>query len=67
MRLEYSVCAYWSGRYKECQTASLSLLKQTLDDDIKNIVEQNLGFANVKLLEKVIEEKEEKNEVEACA
>jgi len=54
--LEYSVSAYWSGRYAECQQSSLQLLQRNLPENIRQTVEQNLGFANQKLLEKALED-----------
>jgi glycosyltransferase involved in cell wall biosynthesis len=50
--LELSICAYWLGKYEECQKISVELLKKdTLPSDIRECVENNLGFANAKLLE----------------
>jgi glycosyltransferase involved in cell wall biosynthesis len=51
--LERSVCAYWIGNYKECQTISSALLEKTLPDGIRDVVQANLGFANAKLLESI--------------
>lgn len=59
MLLEQSVCAYWAGRFDECQKSSLTLLKRDLPNNIREIVEQNLGFANVRLLEAIIDKPEE--------
>lgn len=53
--LEYSVSAYWSNRFTECQQASLTLLQRPLPDHVRQCVEHNLGFANQKLLEKALE------------
>ncbi len=53
--LELSVCAYWAGKYKECQQMSLQLLKKNLDPHLQKTIENNLAFANEKLLEKALE------------
>jgi glycosyltransferase involved in cell wall biosynthesis len=54
--LEYSVCAYWTGRFDECQKVSLDLLKKSdLPPAIRKLVEANLGFANAKLIEGIVE------------
>jgi glycosyltransferase involved in cell wall biosynthesis len=50
--LELSICAYWIEKYKESQEVSLKLLsKPNLPDNVRECVENNLGFANQKLLE----------------
>lgn len=52
--LERSVCAYWIGNYEECQQISLALLqKPDLPDYVRECVESNLNFSNLKLLEKI--------------
>lgn len=52
--MELSVSAYWLGKYKECQEASLALLqKPELPASYRECAEANLGFANAKLLEEV--------------
>ncbi|MBS0634548.1 MAG: glycosyltransferase [Verrucomicrobia bacterium] len=52
--MEISVSSYWCEKYKECQEASLAMLKvKDLPDNYKDCALQNLGFANAKLLEKV--------------
>ncbi len=55
MLLELSVCAYWIGKYEECQQISVELLKKELPADIKTITENNLAFANDKLLDLALE------------
>jgi glycosyltransferase involved in cell wall biosynthesis len=55
MPLELSVCAYWIGKYEECQEISVNLLKKDLPENIKEITENNLAFANDKLLDKAID------------
>lgn len=55
MLLELSVCAYWSGKYEECQQISVDLLKKNLPEDVRETIENNLAFANDKLIEKVTE------------
>lgn len=55
MLLELSVCAYWAGKYDECQQMSSELLKRNLPDNVRKTVENNLAFANDKLLEKALE------------
>lgn len=53
MLLEQSVNAYWVGNYEESQKISLDLLKKsTLPEDMRALVQGNLGHANNKLLEK---------------
>jgi tetratricopeptide (TPR) repeat protein len=52
MLMEYSVSAYWIGKYKECQEASLEMLEiEDLPEAYRECALQNLGFANSKLLE----------------
>lgn len=53
IELEYSVAAYWVGHYEESQKVNLDLLaKSNLPDEIRKLVENNLAFANKKLIEK---------------
>jgi glycosyltransferase involved in cell wall biosynthesis len=54
--LELSVCAYWTGRYQECQELCLALLKKELLPEVKECVQNNLAFANQKLAEQVVEQ-----------
>ena len=50
--LELSICAYWMGKYQESQEVSLKILsKPDLPTNVRECVENNLGFANQKLLE----------------
>jgi glycosyltransferase involved in cell wall biosynthesis len=49
--LDLSICAYWIGKYDECQKISLELLKRNLPENVRTCVQNNLGFANAKLLE----------------
>ncbi len=50
--LEYSICAYWIGKYEECQKISLQILaKPKIPNNVRECVENNLGFANAKILE----------------
>lgn len=52
--LELSISAYWIGKYEESQQISLELLKnKNLPPNVRACVENNLGFANAKLLEKI--------------
>lgn len=52
--LELSVCAYWLGKYEECQQISLELLKRNdLPPNFRSCIEGNLGFSNAKILEKI--------------
>ncbi|MDB6081739.1 MAG: hypothetical protein JWO53_1011 [Chlamydiia bacterium] len=52
--LEFSMNAYWTHRYDECQSALVYLLKMVeLPSDIRECVEKNLGDTNIKLLELV--------------
>ena len=56
MLLECSVCAYWSDRFEECEQISLQLLnKEDLPQNMRRLVEDNLGFAKAKLLEQLCE------------
>jgi glycosyltransferase involved in cell wall biosynthesis len=54
MPLELSIAAYWTDRVEECQQISQDLLKKELDPNLRRCVENNLGFANSKILEKLI-------------
>ncbi len=50
--LEHSICAYWIGKYDECQqTCQAMLANPKLPENIKQCVNGNLAFANRKLLE----------------
>lgn len=50
--IELSICAYWIGKYEECQQICLELLKnKNLPEDIRTYAQNNLNFANAKLLE----------------
>jgi len=52
--MEISVSSYWLGKYSECQEASVAMLEiEDLPENYKNCAEQNLGFANQKLLEEI--------------
>jgi glycosyltransferase involved in cell wall biosynthesis len=54
MLLEFSVSAYWCGKYQDSQKASSTILKNdAIPADIRELVERNLGFANSKLLEEI--------------
>ncbi len=54
MQLEFSVCAYWIGKYDECQIISANLLKKPdLPTNVREIVEKNISFANAKLVERL--------------
>ncbi len=54
--MEISVSSYWIGKYKECQEASIALLDvDGLPNEYHSCAEQNLGFANQKLLEEICE------------
>ena len=54
--LELSICAYWTGKYEECQQISLEILKRKeLPANVRTCVENNLGFANAKLVEAHLE------------
>lgn len=55
MPLELSISAYWTGKFEECQKISQDLLKQNnLHPNVRTCIENNLGFANAKLIEKVL-------------
>lgn len=50
--LEFSVCAYWTGHYDECQAVCVRLLKKpNLPVDFRSVAEKNLALANSRLLE----------------
>jgi len=50
--LDYSLCAYWTGRYQEAKLASLWLLsKQDLYQDVRKSVETNMKWITTKLTE----------------
>lgn len=52
LALERSVDAYWLGNYEESRSLSLGLLSsKTLPDNVRTLVEKNLQFANIKLVE----------------
>ncbi|CUI17062.1 hypothetical protein PNK_1450 [Candidatus Protochlamydia naegleriophila] len=54
MQLELSVCAYWIGKYEECQILSANLLKKPdLPENVREVVEKNISFANAKLVERL--------------
>jgi len=54
IELELSICAYWTEKYEECQQISTKLLeKNTLPTNVRDCVKRNLGFANVKMVEKL--------------
>jgi glycosyltransferase involved in cell wall biosynthesis len=64
--LELSISAYWIGKYSECQQLSLKLLaKPDLPKHVRECVQQNLGFANMKLLEDVSDDVIHKKEQSA--
>lgn len=51
IKLEYSICAYWVGRFEESYNACKDLLKMStnLPLDIRECVEKNLSFAQERL------------------
>lgn len=50
--LEQSICAYWLGKYDESVNLSHKILSvPELPQNVRECVERNLGFANIKLLE----------------
>lgn len=54
--LELSICAYWIGKYDECQKISQKILAiPHLPQNVKECVERNLSCANSKLLELCIQ------------
>lgn len=58
--MEYSVGAYWIGKYDECRKASLKMLAlPDLSESVQKTVEANLGFADKKLHEIKMKAKEE--------
>ncbi|MBS0656389.1 MAG: glycosyltransferase [Verrucomicrobia bacterium] len=53
--LERSICAYWIGKYEECQQLSIAMLNNPqLPPHVRECVQANLGFANAKLLEAAV-------------
>lgn len=52
MDLQYSVAAYWIGKYQECRDICHHLLaKSNLSSSVRSVVEANLDFANKKINE----------------
>ena len=52
--LELSICAYWIGKYDECQKISMEILKkENLPEHVRTCVQSNLNFANVKIVESI--------------
>lgn len=50
MLLEYSICAYWLGKYGEAQMASYLILgKQGIPQNVRECVERNLVWINEKI------------------
>ncbi|MBS0648531.1 MAG: glycosyltransferase [Verrucomicrobia bacterium] len=43
--LEYSICAYWIGRYEESIKACVKLLSLELSPEVRECVQKNLNFA----------------------
>lgn len=65
--LELSIAAFWLDKFEECQTLSVLLLqKRNLPSDTRECVEKNLGFANSKLLDCIVNKKQIQPET-ACA
>ncbi len=57
LALELSICAYWIGKYEECQQICQDLLKRDdLPANYRSCIERNLGFANAKLLEGICQQ-----------
>ena len=55
LALECSVGAYWIELYRKCRELSLKILKlPTIPSHVRECVLRNLGFANTKLVEKVL-------------
>lgn len=49
--LEYSICAYWLGKYEESYKACFELLsKKDLPQDVRECTEKNLSFAKERLV-----------------
>ncbi len=52
--LEYSICAYWLGKYQESKDICNHLLtKSDLPPHVRDCVKKNLSFSNQKLSEKM--------------
>lgn len=52
--LENSICAYWTNQFAECQKVSLQILeKNNLPKEVRECVQNNLGFANAKIIEQI--------------
>lgn len=50
--LEFSIAAYWIGKYDECQKMSLKILENPkIPKAVRECVERNLKFTNGKLVE----------------
>lgn len=53
--MELSISSFHVGKYQECQNVCVALLENPdLPETFRDCAEQNLGFANEKLLEEVI-------------
>lgn len=56
VELELSICAYWTGRYTECRDVSQNILKKKdIPSNVRECVQRNLEFANMKILEEILE------------
>lgn len=65
--LELSIAAFWLNNLEECQSLSVLLLqKRELPSHVRECVEKNLGFANSKLLDNIVNKKQIQPET-ACA
>lgn len=52
MLLEFSICAYWIGRYEEAKQASNILLaSQKIPDNVRECVQRNMTFTDTRLAE----------------
>ncbi len=55
LTLECSVGAYWTGFYRKCKDLSLKIIETpNIPAHVRECVIRNLGFANIKLIEKVL-------------
>lgn len=54
--IEISVSAYWTGRHKECKEICEKLLKKEIPEDIRELVQANLEFADEKIKGQMLED-----------
>jgi glycosyltransferase involved in cell wall biosynthesis len=50
--LEFSICAYWLGKYQDAQIASYFILAKNIPENVRECVNKNLSFINPKVVPK---------------